>query len=86
MRPFYRESPCEKSGMCRATAARPARSVKTGSGNRRRGHYVPRVTDAREAVRVSQSFVQLIGFVVLAAIILATGFGAIGAPPVRRGF
>ena len=28
---------------------------------------------------MSQSFVQLIGYVVLAAIILATGFGAIGA-------
>ena len=30
---------------------------------------------------MNQSFVQLIGFVVLAAIVLATGFGAIG----RRG-
>ena len=51
--------------------------VKWGLATVGRGHYVPRVTDAREAVRVSQSFVQLIGYVVLAAIILATGFGAV---------
>ena len=34
---------------------------------------------------MSQSFVQLIGYVVLAAIILAVGVGAIGAPPVLPG-
>jgi hypothetical protein len=43
------------------------------------------VTEAGGRVRVSQSFVQLIGFVVLAAIVLAVGFGAIGAPPVLPG-
>ena len=34
---------------------------------------------------MSQSFVQLIGYVVLAAIVLAVGFGAIGAPPLLPG-
>ena len=29
---------------------------------------------------MNQSLLQLLGFVVLAAIVLATGFGAIGAP------
>jgi hypothetical protein len=32
------------------------------------------------AARMNQSLLQLIGFVVLAAIVLATGFQAIGAP------
>ena len=34
---------------------------------------------------MSQSFVQWIGYVVLAAIILAVGFGSIGAPTVLLG-
>jgi len=35
--------------------------------------------------RVSRSFVQLMAFVVLGAMILAVGFGAIGASPVILG-
>ena len=35
---------------------------------------------------MNQPFVQLIGFVVLAAIVLATGFGAIGARRALGGF
>lgn len=35
------------------------------------------VVSAPEGGRVNQSFVQMIGYVVLAAIVLATGFGAL---------
>ena len=35
---------------------------------------------------MNQPIVQLIGFIVLAAILLATGFGAIGATAGARGF
>lgn len=35
--------------------------------------------------RMNQPLLQLIGFVVLAAIVLATGFGAMGAPLVAAG-
>ena len=35
---------------------------------------------------MNQSLVQLIGFVVLAAIVLATGFGALGAAGAAGGF
>jgi hypothetical protein len=34
---------------------------------------------------MNQSLLQLLGFAVLAAIVLATGFGAMGAPLARLG-
>jgi hypothetical protein len=49
-------------------------------------HYVARsregATEGR-ALPVNRSFWQVVGFVVLAAVVLATGFGALGAavPP-----
>jgi hypothetical protein len=48
------------------------------------GHYVSNGIETGK-IGVSQSFVQLIGYVVLAAIVLAVGFGAIGAPPLLPG-
>ncbi len=43
-------------------------------------HYVrPDRRDEERAHRMTSSTLQLIGFVVLAAIVLATGFGAMGA-------
>jgi hypothetical protein len=55
-------------------AARPL-AVNTGLATLGTGYYVPHHR-ARRTVAVSQSFVRLISYVVLAAIILATGFGA----------
>ena len=49
-----------------------------GSGNLLAGPLCSRRSQpVGRTVGVSQSFVQLIGYVVLAAIILATGFGAL---------
>ena len=79
----YRKSSRKKSGMSAGAPGRP---------NRRRGKrkvWQPpwRATmlrgpghGRRNAARMNQSLLQLIGFVVLAAVVLATGFQAIGAP------
>ena len=73
MRPFYRESGRNESRMSRvggvwqprARATMLARYPNSGPGI---------------AFRMNQSLLRLLGFVVLAAIVLATGFGALGAP------
>jgi hypothetical protein len=56
----------------------PGVGGQDGSGNRAVGPLCSgRLPSGGRTVGVSQSFMQLIGYVVLAAIILATGFGAL---------
>ena len=84
----YRKSPRKKSrlsspGAAAADVARAAIGVwQPGVGT----PYVARVGAAQGTeARMDQPIVRLIGFVVLVAIVLATGFGAIGAPLVVPG-
>jgi hypothetical protein len=70
--------------MCRTE--KPDRApAASGLATAPRDAYVPQDTPTGGNGALSQSFVQLVGFVVLGAIVLATGFGAIGAPPVLPG-
>jgi hypothetical protein len=84
---FYRESACEKRARRTAAAGRrdPARPKKE-AGNGPTGPLCCTVEEGAtkgRALPVNQSFWQVVGFVVLAAVVLATGFGALGAslPP-----
>jgi hypothetical protein len=54
------------------------RGAVAGAGNRRGGPLCCRLSgEPGIGPRMNQSLLQLLGFVVLAAIVLATGFGAI---------
>ena len=62
----------------------PPAPATTGLVTGGAGHYVAaQVAGSGFASAVKTSFVQLIAFVVLAAVVLATGFGALG--PVAGG-
>lgn len=56
-----------------------------GVWQRRQGTIMLGSTRWRKAPRMNQPLLRLLGFVVLAAIILATGFGAMGAAPLAVG-
>jgi hypothetical protein len=79
--PFYRESARKKRPVARRRpvgASRPARRRRLATGQP--DHYVAGSRKAQtegRALPVNRSFWQVVGFVVLAAVVLATGFGAL---------
>lgn len=80
MAPVYRESRNKKRWMVELVAASFESShvttpgLATGWGP----YYVPEARRPGERLRMNGSMPKLFGFIVLAAIILATGFGAMG--------
>ena len=76
---IYRELGRKKSGNSARGAASPSRRIRdAGLVTGGAGHYVAAQVAGGCRSAVKTSFVQLVAFVVLAAVVLATGFGAIG--------
>jgi hypothetical protein len=76
---IYRESGGKKSRKSAAVESRPI--ARPGLATAGTGHYVAEVPgEPGIEPRMNQSLLRMLGFVVLAGIVLATGFGAIGAP------
>jgi len=89
--PFYRESGNKKrwmsesspgwrrvgAGVC-APSSESRQLTTAGLATGWRPYYVPGAERPQERLRMDRSMPKLLGFVVLAAIILATGFGAMG--------
>jgi hypothetical protein len=79
---FYRKSGRKKSRLSASSALRAAAtSAMSGLATRDARAYVAGQGQPRDAAGMNQPLVQTIGFVVLVAILLATGFGALGAAP-----